>query len=147
MNIVPDLPLVLAQIAPPLVLMFGLQQILLKPMLAYLAERRQVTTGVKAEAEAVTAKAEAKVQAWEAAMEKARGEVADVRAARRAAANQRYQEVVAAARREAEERIQVALTQLRKETGAARTELRPRAQAVASLMTETILGHGPRAEA
>lgn len=147
MNIVPDLPLVLVQIAPLLVLMFGLNTILFKPMLAYLAERKHVTDGVKNEAEAVAARADARVKEWEAAMDRTRGEIVDVRAARRAAANARYQEIVTSARRESEQQVMAALTQLRSETEAARAQLRPQAQAVAAMMTDRILGRSPRAEA
>ncbi len=147
MNIVPDLPLVLAQLAPLFVLMFGLNTLLFKPMLSYLAERRQVTEGVAHEAAAVAERADARVKEWEQLMARARGEIAELRASRRATANANYQDIVSAARRESEARLAQGLADLRRDAEAARAELRPQAQVVAALMTARVLGRSNAAEA
>jgi F0F1-type ATP synthase membrane subunit b/b' len=62
MNIIPDPILVVLQALPFLVLLAGLHVILYKPMLAYLAERREATAGAKKAAQELQERAALKLQ-------------------------------------------------------------------------------------
>ena len=140
MNIIPDLSLVLAQFVPFLVVIFGLKIILFDPMLAYLHERNAATKGVRHDAESLAAKAEEKVARYEAALEKARQQITELRAAKRAEANAEYQRIVAEARKQAEARVSGALVQLQADAEVARRGLAASADSLAFDIAQQVLG-------
>jgi F0F1-type ATP synthase membrane subunit b/b' len=140
MNLTPDPVLVVLQLFPLLVLMGGLHVILFKPMLAYLHERDRATAGARREAEDLAARAAARLLEYEAALEKARNEVAEFRAGRRAEAQKVHQDVVAAARKEADVRIAAAVTQIQVEAAQARSQLGATAHALAGEVASQVLG-------
>jgi F-type H+-transporting ATPase subunit b len=128
------------QLAPFLVLMAGLHFILFKPMLAFLEQRQAATVGARAEAEKLQSRAGEQVGKYESAVNAARGEVADLRAARRAAANVEYQRIVAAARTESEEKVSGAVVRIRAEASAARAQLEGASRALADDVAAQVLG-------
>ena len=140
MNIIPDLVLVGTLMVPFLVLVAGLQFILYKPMLAYLDARAEATVGARKEAEALQGKATARLAEWEAALVKARQEVAEFRALRRSEAQGKHARVVADARAAAEARIGQAIAVIRAEADAARTELDATSRALSREVATQVLG-------
>ena len=140
MSIIPDPILALLQVLPFLVLMLGLHFILFKPMLAYLEARDHATVGARHEAEALAAKAEAKLRDYEQALEKARNEVAEFRAARRAEAQKVYTAKVASAREAADKRLGSAMATIATESREARSQMGGRARALAVDAASQVLG-------
>ncbi len=148
MNIIPDLVLTAALMVPFLVLVAGMHFILYKPMLAYLDARAHATVGARKEAEALQAKAGARLGEWEAALARAQAEVTEYRAQRRAAAQATYQKIVAEARVVADARLADALTALRAEAAVARTELDGAARVLSRDVADRVLGRAlPQVEA
>lgn len=147
MNLIPDPVLVLLQIAPFLVLMFGLDRILYRPFLAYLEERDHATSGTRKEADSLQHKAEERLAEWEAAMSRTRNEIASYRAARRAEAQADYARVIAEARAAADKKLSSAMTDLTATAEQAREGLKAHAEAIAMDMTSQVLGRAQKAEA
>lgn len=148
MNLTPDPVLVVLQVFPLLVLMGGLHLILFKPMLAYLHDRDKATVGAKKEAEDLAAKAAARLVEYEAALEKARNEVAEFRAARRAEAQKVHGDAVAVARKESEARVAVAVRGIQAEAEVARGQLDAAARTLAGDVASQVLGRSlPSVEA
>lgn len=140
MSIIPDPILALLQVLPFLVLMLGLHFILFKPMLAYLEARDHATVGARHDAQALAAKAEAKLRDYEQALEKARNEVAEYRAARRAEAQKVYMTRVAAAREASDKRLGGAMATITTEAREARSQMGGRARALAVEAASQVLG-------
>ncbi len=148
MNIIPDLMLVFWLMWPFLALVAGLQVILYKPMIAYLDARADATVGARKEAEALQAQAATRLAEWEAALTRARLEVTDFRAQRRAAAQAQHARIVAEARAEAEARIAQAIGVIRVEASAARAELDGTSRALSREVANQVLGRSiPQLEA
>lgn len=140
MNIIPDPILVVLQVIPFLVLLIGLNAILFKPMLAYLHDRDHATVGARKEAEQLAARAEAKLQEYEAALTAARNDVAEFRTKRRAEAQAGWQVKVTAARQEADKRLAAAMSVLARDTETARAELGSSARSIAVQAATQVLG-------
>lgn len=140
MNIIPDLYLVLAQILPFLVVIIGLKVILFDPMLAFILEREVATRGVRHDAEGLLAVAEKKLTEYEAAIEKTRVEITELRTQRRAEANAEYQKLVAAARRAADARVGGALKEVGEAAEIARQALAADADSLAHDIAQQALG-------
>ncbi|MSQ00297.1 MAG: hypothetical protein EXR71_00205 [Myxococcales bacterium] len=148
MNINPDLPLVLLQLLPLFTVLAGLQMILFKPMLAYLAARKAATVGERASAEALKEKAALKLQQWDAALVRAHTEVAEFRAGRRAAAQAACAKQVAASRTLSDRYIADELAVLQGEAALARGEVGRMARSLAQDMAGRALGRAlPAVEA
>lgn len=140
MNIIPDPLLVVLQALPFLVLLAGLHVILYKPMLAYLAERKEATAGAKKAAQELQERAALKLQQWEQAFARAQAEVADFRAQKRADAQAVYQKRIADVRAEADKRIAAALAEVQAEAAKARADVPAIAQDLAREMASKTLG-------
>jgi F0F1-type ATP synthase membrane subunit b/b' len=140
MHLFPDPVLVVVQLAPFLVLMVGLHLILFKPMLAFIEARHAATVGARAEAEKLQATAGEQVGRYEAAVASARAEIAELRTARRAAANSEYARVVGAAREAADGQVAEAVKRLRVEHASARDEMSVSARALANDAAAQVLG-------
>ena len=102
MNIIPDPLQVLLNTLPFLVAVLGMYRIILKPTLDHLLAREAAISGGQDEAASIEAEINARMAAYEAKVAQARGEVAALRAERRAEAQAKYDEIVGAARTEAE---------------------------------------------
>lgn len=140
MNIIPDPLLVVLQALPFLVLLAGLHVILYKPMLAYLAERKEATAGAKKAAQELQERAALKLQQWEQAFARAQAEVADFRAQKRADAQAVYQKRIAEVRSEADKRIAAALAEVQAEATKARADVPVIAAELAREMASKTLG-------
>lgn len=140
MNIIPDLTLTLVQMAPFLVLLVGLQFILYKPMISYLEARDVATAGARKEAQALQGQASDALARLEAETQRARNEIADFRAARRHAAHQEYQAVLAKARAEAEAHIAAESARIRDEANAARAGIGAAARTLSDDVATKVLG-------
>lgn len=140
MNIVPDLVLVALQALPFLVLIFGLNAIIFKPMLAYLSERAAATEGARKDAEALQERAELKAQQWDSALQRAHEEVVEFRGAKRAEAQGAYAKRMAAARKDADARVAQALAGVSAEASRAREEIGPMSRGLAARMASRALG-------
>lgn len=148
MNIIPDLVLTATLMVPFLVLVAGMHFILYKPMLAYLDARAAATVGARKEAEALQASASSRLAEWEAALAKARLEVADYRAQRRAAAQAQHARIVADARAAAESKIGQSIEVIRAEAATARQELEATSRALSRDVASQVLGRPlPQVEA
>lgn len=140
LNIIPDPILVLVQAFPFFVLIYGLNAILFKPMLAYLKERESATAGAKEEAEELQEKAALKLTQWEAALARALAEVAEFRTTKRLEAQAAYAKRVAAARAEAEVHIADAVDVIAGEAALAREQIAPMARSLSAEMASRALG-------
>ncbi len=140
MNIIPDPILVLVQAFPFFVLIYGLNAILFKPMLAYMKERDAATAGAREEAEELQEKAALKVTQWEAALARALAEVAEFRSAKRLEAQAAYAKRVATARKEAEAHIADAVDVIAGEAALAREQIGPMARMLSADMASRALG-------
>lgn len=140
MNIIPDPFLVLMEAVPFLVLLFGLNSILFKPMLAYLKEREAATDGTRRAASELQERAALKLQQWETAFARAQAEVADFRAQKRAEAQAVYTRRVGEARGEADKRIAAALAEVAADADRVRAEVPAMAAELARNMAEKTLG-------
>jgi len=147
MNIIPDPILVGLQVLPFFAVIAGLHFILFKPMLAYLRARREATVGERRKAEALQEKATLKLQQWEAALTRARTEVADFRAQKRADAQAVHAKRVAQARAEADKMIADEVAVLQGEAALAREQVGRMARQLAGDMASSTLGRTLSVEA
>jgi F-type H+-transporting ATPase subunit b len=131
---------VVVQFALFLVLFVIANKLLFQPYLALRERRRAGIEGARAEADRMTAQADAKLADYEKqlaiARDKANAEGRKVRA--EAAANER--EVTDKARAAAQKSIDEAQAKMRSETEAARAQLMPQAAALAKSMAAKLLG-------
>ena len=128
------------QALPFFVTIAGLHYILFKPMLAYLADRREATEGERKKAHALTERAELKLQQWEAALLRAHVEVAEFRSGKRAEAQAVYAKRVATARAQAEKRIADEVAVIAGEAELAREQVSTSARQIAQDMAVRTLG-------
>lgn len=140
MQIIPD-PLFAALMTLPFaVTVFGLWQILLEPMRAYLEGREHATVGVRAEAQKLDHEAESKLADIEARLAKAREVAAVRRETLRRQALSAEQGAIDAARRQAEGKVGEALAVLAQESQAARTALRASGEQLSHEIAGRVLG-------
>lgn len=140
LDIMPN-PLVVAlQLAPFAVTAAALYKIIFKPTLAYLDERWAAIDGTKKRASELEARAAARLADYEAQLNKARAEVMDLRAARRAEALAQYSQIVATARTDAEKRVADALVELGHDRAGARATMEASANSLANDIANQVLG-------
>lgn len=134
------LEMVLLQLIPFLVTVFGLHAIILKPMLAHLAERERHIDGFKDEATNLQDEVAAKVAELESKLGDARREAVAERSNLRLEAKAAEAEMLAAARGKAEVIIGEARKVLAGERDAASKQLQATARGLSSNIASTILG-------
>lgn len=140
MEIMPNWLMVALQVAPFLVTILALHQILFKPMLAYLDGRDQVIEGGKAEAAELEAQITERMAEYEAKLAAAKAQVTDLRNKLRAQAKAEYDTVLKAAHNEAERRIGAALVDIDAQRAAASSELHEAAPRLAGRIAVQVLG-------
>lgn len=140
MQIIPNPTMVVLQLFPFLLTLFGLYFIIFKPMLAYLEGREKAMTEGRVEAQGLQAEIDERVRKMEVSLEAARKEVAQLRANRRKGGAAAYDARIRAAREEAERKIEAALASLRAETEVVRAGLSAETEAVASQIASRVLG-------
>jgi F-type H+-transporting ATPase subunit b len=131
---------ILIQFALFLVMLLVANTLLFQPYLRLRARRAEGIEGARAEAERMTAEAEAKLVEYEAQLAAARSRASDEQRKIRADANAHEREVTGAARASAVAAIEEARDRVRAQTEAARAELLPRAEAVGRDMAQRLLG-------
>lgn len=134
------LEMVLLQLIPFLVTVFGLHAIILKPMLAHLAERERHIDGFKGEADSLKDEVAAKVGELDAKLADARREAALERGQLRKEAKAAEAELLKAARARSEVVVGEARTALATDRKAASVQLQATARGLSSSIASTILG-------
>jgi F-type H+-transporting ATPase subunit b len=131
---------VFVQFALFLVLMYVANKLMFQPYLALRERRKAGIEGARAEAERMTAQADAKLADYEKQLAVARGRANEEGRKVRAEAITHEREVTDAARTTAQKAIDEAQAKMRGETEAARAQLMPQADAIAKQIASKLLG-------
>ena len=145
MQIIPDPIVVALQLVPFLLTIFVLHAIIFKPMLEYLDDREKAQSGGKDEADALRSRIEEKTSDYEGRLAAARNEVIDLRADRRGAASQEAEARLAAARKQADAKVEAALAQIGQERAAASAGLEAASRELADDIAGQVLGRSLKA--
>lgn len=130
----------IVQFALFLVLMFVTNKLMFQPYLALRERRKAGIEGARAEAERMTAQADAKLADYEKQVAVARNRANEEARKVRGEAVVHEREVTEKARTEAQTAIDEAQTKMRSETQAARAQLMPQAEAIAKQLASKLLG-------
>jgi F-type H+-transporting ATPase subunit b len=128
------------QFALFLVLMFVANKLMFQPYLALRERRKAGIEGARAEAERMTAQADAKLADYEKQLAIARERANEEGRKVRGEAATHEKEVTDKARASAQTAIDEASTKMRSETEAARAQLMPQADAIAKQIASKLLG-------
>jgi F-type H+-transporting ATPase subunit b len=123
-----------------LLLYFMANRLLFKPYLQLRERRKQGIDGARAEAEQMTARADASLAAYEKQLAVARSRANEEGRQVRAEAAKHEKEVTDKARAAAQQSIDEAAAKMRQETDAARLQLLPQANALARQIASKLLG-------
>ena len=140
MNIIPDPLQVLLNTLPFLVAVLGMYRIILKPTLVHLLAREAAISGGQDEAASIEAEINERMAAYEAKVAQARGEIASLRAERRAEAQAKYDEIVGAARTDAEAKIEAAVGETTAAKDAEASQLKTMSGEIAEQVAGQVLG-------
>ncbi len=128
------------QFALFLILMFVANKLMFQPYLALRERRKQGIEGARAEAERMTATADAKLADYEKQLMIARERAGEEGRKVRAEAVIHEREVTETTRTTTQKSIDEASAKMRTETDAARAQLLPQAQAIAKQLASKLLG-------
>lgn len=131
---------VLVQFVLFLILFFVANKLLFQPYLQLRERRKAGIEGARAEAERMTAQADAKLADYEKQLAVARDRANEEGRKVRSEAAAHEREVTDKARATAQQAIDEAQTKVRKETEEARAQLLPQADAIARTITSKLLG-------
>lgn len=131
---------VLVQFVLFLILFFVANKLLFQPYLQLRERRKAGIEGARAEAERMTAQADAKLADYEKQLAVARDRANEEGRKVRSEAAAHEREVTDKARATAQQAIDEAQTKVRKETEEARAQLMPQADAIARTITSKLLG-------
>ena len=123
-----------------LVLLFITNKLMFQPYLALRERRKAGIDGARAEAERMTASADAKLADYEKQLAVARNRANEEARKVRSEAVGHEREVTDAARATAQKAIDEAHAKMRSETDAARAQLMPQAEAIAKQIAKKLLG-------
>ena len=123
-----------------LVMLVVANKLLFQPYLRLRERRAEGIEGAKAEAERMTAEADAKLVDYERQLAAARAKASEEQRKIRAAANAHEREVTTTARATSAAALEEARDRVRSETDSARKELLPRAEQIGRQMASRILG-------
>src|SRR5688572_3765392 len=123
-----------------LILFVVANKLLFQPYLALRERRKAGIEGARAEAERMTAQADAKLAGYEKQLAVARERANEEGRKIRTQASSDERELLDRARKEAQDATDKAQATMRRETEAARAELLPQAEALARKMTSKLLG-------
>ena len=115
-------------------------RIILKPTLVHLLAREAAISGGQDEAASIEAEINERMAAYEAKVAQARGEIASLRAERRAEAQAKYDEIVGAARTDAEAKIEAAVGEITAAKDAAASQLKTMSGEIAEQVAGQVLG-------
>ena len=125
---------------PFLVCLAGLHVILFKPMMAYLGERDQQTDGARDEAKELNALVDDRIETLNQRLQDARNQAGQLRSAARATAAAKGQEIIDAARTEAEANVADAVKRIQTERDTAAQALKQSATALSADIAGQVLG-------
>ena len=140
MEIIPNMKQVLLNALPFMVAIVGMYKIILKPMLYHLIERAGAIKSGHDEAARIEAQIQDRMSEYEAKLAEARDQIATLRAEKRADAQAKYDDVVSAARAEAETQIEQALGEIKVAKEAASTQLTSMSGEIADQVAGQVLG-------
>ena len=140
MEIIPDPLHALLLVLPFAFTAFVVNLVLWKPLLAYLDERDHTSHQALTDAHELEHQVEETTGRVEARLLEARAQVTSARAQARARAQAHEAEVVAEARRAAEQRVTVAVEQIDRDRSAASAALNASAQELSNQIAGRILG-------
>lgn len=115
-------------------------KLLFQPYLQLRDKRIAGIDGAKAEAERMSAEADAKLADYEAQLKAARSRAADEQRKVRTEATQHEQQVTEQGRKTVQTALDQAMTRVQNDTKAARAELAPKAEVIARQMVKQLLG-------
>lgn len=130
----------IVQFALFLVLMFVANKLMFQPYLALRERRKAGIDGARAEAERMTAQADAKLADYEKQLSIARNRANEEARKVRTEAIGHEREVTEKARTETQTAIDEAQAKMRSQTAAARAQLMPQAEAIAKQLASKLLG-------
>ena len=131
---------VIVQLVLFLVLFVIANKLLFQPYLQLRERRRAGIEGARAEAERMTAEADAKLAGYEKQLSVARDRANDEGRKIRLQAASDERDLTDKARKTAQQSIETAQATMRRETDAARAELMPQAEAIARKISAKLLG-------
>ena len=134
------LDMVVLQLIPFLITVFGLHVIILKPMLAHLADRERNIDGFKREADLLEEEVSGKLSELEARLSEARTEAQAERARLRAEAKEAEQRILAEARDKTDELVAGARAELAADKAQASKTLEATARSLSGNIAQAILG-------
>ncbi|TNE90051.1 MAG: hypothetical protein EP330_09490 [Deltaproteobacteria bacterium] len=141
MTVFPEFsPFPLLMAVPFAITLIALHYILFSPLLAYLEARDKTIRGARDEAKSLTDQIEERLLDLEVRLKEARSQAAAVRKEARDRAHLQANEILAAARVEAEGKVTEATTQIAASEKAASAELKAQTEAIAGEIVTTILG-------
>jgi F0F1-type ATP synthase membrane subunit b/b' len=127
------------QLIPFMVTLFALYHIIFKPMLEYLEERHTSTDGAKARAVELNDLASEKLNELDEKLIAAKKNIGSKRAAARAEAMVEYNAVISNARKEADQEVKAAVTEIHAQQEAASKELKSNANQIAEQIASQVL--------
>ena len=137
--------MVALQLVPFLVTLVALHFIIFKPMLEYLEDREKAQTGGREEAEALQARIEEKLGAWQSRLNQAQAEVVDLRARRRAEATHEAEGQIEAVKHASEATVHQAVADIGAERAAAAAGIETTARELAGDIAGRVLGRNLQA--
>ena len=140
MEIVPDLIFAAVMVIPFLVAFLAVKYVLVGPYLDYLEQRDAAMGGARRDADALQAAADEKLASLESQLKAARDDASGIRADHRAKAKAYEAEVVAAARKDAEGKVDVAVANIKAEAEAAKDAVGSMAHSIAGDIAAGALG-------
>ncbi len=140
MNIIPNLTLTALQVLPFAVTIGALYYILFKPMMEYLEDRENASSGATSTAKDMEEDLRAKKEEISSKVQTALREASDKRNGARQELVEAYNAFVQKKRQAAEEEIQQAVLEIAKEKSAARQAVRAQSEAFANEIASQIIG-------
>ena len=140
MNIYPSPLLIGLQMIPFMITILSLYFIIFKPMLAYLNDRENASTGATDTAAKLEADIEKIKKEIQSKIDEALQDGSQKRAEERNRLQKEYNEIVQAARKDAEAKIKTATTEIAQHKAATLQELPQQAEEVANSIIVRVLG-------
>ncbi len=140
MNIIPNLTLTALQVLPFAVTIAALYYILFKPMMEYLEDRENASSGATSTAKDIEEDLRAKKEEIASKIQTALREASDKRNGARQELVGEYNAFVQTKRQAAEDEIQKAALEIAKEKSAARQEVRAQSEIFANEIASQIIG-------
>ena len=140
MNIYPNFTLVLLQVIPFLLTIAVLHLIIFKPMLNYLEERDNASSGAEEEAKRLNEEIKSRLAELDSKIRDAQQEASKMRSDSRERLVRQYNEVVHHSRKDADQQIKDAALEISAQQSAARQEIKAQAKDIAQQIAGQALG-------